>query len=229
MLGAALVAVAFASQDPLTLARAYKEGEKDAYQMQITANLAIGTAEMSMNLTQTVKKVYENGDADIESLVSDMRLLFGGNEMPTGQNAPAPAQLQRFDKYGRLVPSEGASDQNRGMMAQMSFLRYAMFTTDKPMTPGTTVEVDEKDEKAGTRAWGKITLERVEDGVATILSDLQMTTKQTGEKPIAMKFKSQVETASSKLRKVTGDVTNLPANEQGMQIDSIQINVQRVL
>jgi hypothetical protein len=43
-----------------------------------------------------------------------------------------------------------------------------------------------------------------------------------------LKFTSHVDTATSKLNKVDGKVTDLPANEQGMQIDSVTILMERV-
>lgn len=221
-----LAVAALAVQDPLTLSRTYKEGEKDTYKMLISANLPIGTAEMSMNMTQTVKKVYDNGDADIETLVADMKLVFGGNEMPTGPNGSPPARTQRMDKFGRPVGTAEAG--TGGMMDQMSFMRYAMFTTDKALVAGSTIDVDEKNEKAGTHTWGKVKLEKIENGVATVQSDLQMTTKQTGDKAMNLKFTSQVETANAKLKKVDGQVTNLPAGDQGVQVDSVQISVERL-
>lgn len=232
LLVACLSAIALAYQDPVSLARAYKEGEQDTYKMAITANLAIGSADINLNMLQTVKKVFENGDADIETLVSDMRMTFGGNEIPAQAGGAAPqGRIQRFDKFGRPVGSPStAGDRGAAMMDQMSFLRYAMFTGDKPLVVGGSQDIDAKDEKAGTHTWGKVTLVKIESGVATISSELKSTNKQTGEsKPINLKFSSLVDTATSKLLKVDGKVTDLPVNEQGIQIESVAILMERVI
>lgn len=229
-----LAVVAFAAQDPLNLTRTYKDGEKDTYKMAVTVSLPIGSADINLNMTQVVKKVFENGDADIETTVSDMRMSFGGNEIPAQAGAPAPqGRVQRYNKFGQPVGGSApaaAGDRGAAMMDQMSFLRYAMFTGEKPMAVGVPVDIDAKDEKAGTRTWGKITLVKIENGVATISSELKSTNKQTGEsKPMNLKFTSLVDTASSKLNKVDGTVTDLPANEQGMQVDSVKILMERVV
>lgn len=221
-----LVAASFAAQDSITLARTYKEGEKDNYKLALAVSMSLGSADVSMNMAQTIKKVYENGDADIETLVSDMHVMFGGNEVPSGSEAPKP-RTQRVDKFGKPVGAAEATGATKNMMEQMAFLRAAMIASDKPLVVGASVDVDRKEESNGTHTWGKVTLEKVEAGIATIQSDLQQTNKATGDKPMNLKFKTLVETASAKLIRVDGTVTNIPAGDGGMQIDSVVIKVER--
>lgn len=225
-----VAAAAFAAQDPVSLVRNYKEGDKDTYKLAVTATMAIGSADINMTMLQTVKKVYENGDADIETLVNDMKMSFGGNEIPMPETTTNPAQSQRVDKFGRPVASNKPSEAAGGnrMMEQMSFLRYAGFVGDKPIPVGSSIDVDSKDEKAGTHTWGKITLVKVESGIATVSSDLKTTNKQTGPKPMSMKFTSTVEMTSGKIEKVSGDITDLPSNDQGMTVDSVKVEMLRV-
>ncbi len=225
-----VAAAAFAAQDPISLVRNYKEGDKDTYKLAVTASLPIGAADINMTMLQSVKKVYENGDADIETQVSEMKMSFNGSEMPMPPADNTPAQSQRVDKYGRPVANANAAAKSGAgnMMEQMSFLRYAGFVGDKPIVVGATIDVDNKDEKAGTHTWGKITLLKVEGGVATVTSELKTTNKQTGDKPMNMKFTSLVETASGKINKVTGDITDLPSNEQGMTVESVKVDMQRI-
>ncbi len=221
-----LAAAALAAQDPVSLSRTYKEGDKDNYKLAVTANMAIGSADISMNLMQTIKKVYENGDADVETQVTEMKMSFGGNEMPMPNNN-SPARSQRVDKFGRPVGASTGPGGNN-MMDQMSFMRYAGFVGDKPVAVGATIDVDNKDEKAGSRTWGKVTLVKIESGIATVSSDLKQTNKQTGDKPMVMKFTSLVDMVSGKLDKVDGDITDLPSNDQGMTVDSVKLNMERI-
>lgn len=223
----ALASIVVAAQDPIQLIRTFKEGDKDTFKLSVTAMLPIGSADINMVMSQTVKKVYENGDADIETKVSEMRMAFNGSEMPMPAGADAPATVQRMDKFGRPVGAETGGAGN-GMMQQMNFLRYAGFFGEKPVTIGGSIEVEQKDEKAGTRTWGNVTFSKVENGIATVVSDLKMTTKQTGDKPMVMKFVSLVRTEDGKIDKIDGEITQLPANEQGMTVDSVKIQMERV-
>lgn len=231
-LGLMLVVVAasaFALQDEFLLTRKYKEGDKDTYKLAVTATMAIGAADINMLMNQTVKKVYENGDADIETQIAEMRMSFGGNEMPM-PNQDMPAMSQKFDKFGRPVgqPQTSGGGAGAGMMNQMSFMKFAGFTGDKPMKVGTEVKVDAKDEKDGSHTTGTVILEKIEEGVAFINANLAVKNKQTGDTPMKIVMKSQVIVESGKLSKVDGDITNLPANEQGMTVDSVKLSMEKV-
>ncbi len=218
------VAAAFAMQDAVTFARSYKEGDKDTFKLNVTASMSVGAAEVSMNMTQTVKKVYENGDADVESQVADMKVSFNGQEMPTGGNE-VPVNTQRVDKFGRSI---GEAQGGNQMMNQMSFMRYAGFMGDKPLKLGESVDVDTKDEKTGSRVFGTVKLDKLEAGVATVISNLKVTTKETGEtKPMKMNFVTLLDSATAKINKVSGDISELPAGDQGMTVDSVKLVMER--
>src|SRR2546429_185820 len=101
-----LAAGAMAHQGTFQILHTYKEGEKDTYKMNMDVTLgSMGDATVSMTLTQTIKKVYDNGDADIESKMADMHVLLGGNEVPNA-GADTPPSTQRFNKYGAPVGEE---------------------------------------------------------------------------------------------------------------------------
>ena len=71
---AALIATTvYASQDSFKFFRTYKTGDKDAYSMEMKMQSPqLGELSMQMAMSQTVKKVYENGDADIETSIDSM-------------------------------------------------------------------------------------------------------------------------------------------------------------
>ncbi len=226
LLVVAVAATAFAVQDQFQLLRKYKEGERDSYKMAVTATMALGAVDMTMNMHQTVKKVYENGDADIETQMADMRMSFGGQEMPA-PTENMPAIVQKLDKMGRPVGQP--QGQANPMMSQMSFMRYAGFTGDKALTVGTTIKVDEKDEKEGSHTTGTILLEKIEGGNAFITADLQVKNKQTGDSPMKVVMKSQIVTETGKIHKVDGTITNLPDSGQGMTVDEVKLTMERVV
>lgn len=224
----AVAATAFAMQDEFLLTRNYKEGDKDTYKLAVTANMSLGSADINMLMNQTVKKVYETGEADIETQVAEMRMSFGGQEMPM-PNQDMPAMVQKFDKFGRPVgqPQGAGGGMAGGMMSQMSFMRYAGFTGEKPLKVGETMKIDVKDEKEGSHTTGTVLLEKISEGVAFIASNLEVKNKQTGDTPMKIAMKSQVLVASGKLHKVDGDITNLPDTGQGMTVDSVKLIMER--
>lgn len=224
----AVAATAFAMQDEFLLTRNYKEGDKDTYKLAVTANMSLGSADINMLMNQTVKKVYETGEADIETQVAEMRMSFGGQEMPM-PNQDMPAMVQKFDKFGRPVgqPQGAGGGMAGGMMSQMSFMRYAGFTGEKPLKVGETMKIDVKDEKEGSHTTGTVLLEKISEGVAFIVSNLEVKNKQTGDTPMKIAMKSQVLVASGKLHKVDGDITNLPDTGQGMTVDSVKLIMER--
>lgn len=224
----AVAATAFAMQDEFLLTRNYKEGDKDTYKLAVTANMSLGSADINMLMNQTVKKVYETGEADIETQVAEMRMSFGGQEMPM-PNQDMPAMVQKFDKFGRPVgqPQGAGGGMAGGMMSQMSFMRYAGFTGEKPLKVGETMKIDVKDEKEGSHTTGTVVLEKISEGVAFIVSNLEVKNKQTGDTPMKIAMKSQVLVASGKLHKVDGDITNLPDTGQGMTVDSVKLIMER--
>lgn len=221
----AVAATAFAVQDQFQLLRTYKEGDRDHYKMAVTATMAMGAVDMTMNMHQTVKKVYDNGDADIETQMADMKMSFGGQEMPA-PTQDIPAVVQKFDKLGRPVGQP--QGQTNPMMSQMSFMKYAGFTGDKPLKVGETLKVDAKDEKDSSHTTGTILLEKIEGGFAFITANLQVKNKQTGDNPMKIVMKSQIVTESGKLHKVDGDITNLPDSGQGMTVDQVKLTMERV-
>ncbi len=64
----------------------------------------MGTFEMNTTYAQTVKKVYENGDADIETTLGDTKMTLNGNELPAGPRAAWPRVPSR-----RAVSTSSAS------------------------------------------------------------------------------------------------------------------------
>lgn len=224
----AVAATAFAMQDEFLMTRKYKEGETDKYKLAVTATMAIGQADINMLMNQTTKKVYENGDADIETQIAEMRMSFGGNELPM-PNDQMPSMTQKFDKFGRPVgqPQTQGGGAGAGMMSQMSFMKYVGFTGDQPMKVGQEVKIDAKDEKDGSHTTGTILLEKIENGMAFINATLSVKNKQTGDTPMKVAMKSQVKVENGKLAKVEGDITNLPPNEQGMTVDSVKILMEK--
>ena len=217
-----LVTLAFAAQESIKLERKYKEGEKDVYKMAMQMNMG-GDVNVALKSTQTVKKVYDNGDADIELASSDLKVNFNNQEMSPPVQPPS---IVRFNKSGMPIGMK-SSKGSRGQM-NMSFLRYAFAFVDKPFKVGETIPMDFTDpDNPKAKVSGTVKVESLENGVAKFITNLDVRNEDTGDKPMKLAFTSWAEVSTAKLNKITGTVSNLPPM-QGMQIEAIQLTIERV-
>ena len=217
----AMVTLAFAAQESIKLERKYKEGEKDVYKIAMQMNMG-GDVNVTLKTTQTVKKVFENGDADIESASSDLKVNFNNQEMsPPAQ----PPSVARYNKNG--MPIGVKANKGRGQM-NMSFMRYAFAFTDKAFKVGETIPIDFTDPaNAKDKVTGTVKVDSLENGVAKFIANLDIRNEDTGDKPMKVAITSWVDVASSKPNKVTGTVSNI-TGPQGMQIEGVQLSIERV-
>ena len=219
-----LLAVAGAAQaQELELARTFKVGDVDNYKMNMKASIgAMGEVEMTFVSSQKVLKVYDNGDADIETAVKDMKLMMMGNEMPMPGDQEPPKTVQRVNKYGSPV---GEVQGDAGMMRQMDFARFgAMFGKLKK---GEDFPIDVKNEKTKKQeVKGVARLDTIENGVATVSSELDVYTEESTT-PMKVKLKTMIDEKSSKVNKMTGTVTGLPS-QGGMEIEKVDFVMERV-
>jgi len=224
LFGIVLAAAAFAAQDAVKFERAFKEGDKDTFRMSAVATTPMGAAEMNMVMSQIVKKIYENGDADIESSVSEMKITFNGMELPEGAGPGAPKPtIQRVSKSG--VPVSGRSG---GGMMGMDFTRYAGMMLDKPLEIGKVYPIEQKDEKnPNSKVEGTVKLDSVTEGVAKLITDLKVFSAQNQAKPMKVSLVSLIDVASSKPNKIDGTVSDLP-EQGGMPIEGVKFSMTRL-
>ena len=108
-------ALAVAQQDSFVIARKWAVGQKENYRM--TMNME-GAMSMSLHMTMSneVKKVYENGDADIDMQVGEMTMKMGDQEhkMPQGNQKPTTV---KYNKFGNPVSSAGQGGMGGNMSA----------------------------------------------------------------------------------------------------------------
>lgn len=221
-LGIALVAAAFGTQQAISLQHAYKEGDKDTYVFNITATTQMGAADVNMTMNQLVKKVYENGDADIESTYTEFKILFNGNEIPV---PTPPTATSRFSKSGLPI----STSQKGGMMGGMSFMKYSTMMFDKPMTVGQVIPIDEKDPKDGTTVKGTVKVDSVADGVAKLISHMEITPAKA-EKPMKLDVTTYLDVATAKPNRLEGTATDLPADVAGSggpPVESVKFVMER--
>lgn len=228
-LGLALTVFAAASdQDAIKLERKYVEGDKDIYAVQIELATAGGTAGFSFTDTRVIKKVYDNGDADIEDNMSDLKNSFNGIELPKDPNLankPVPPQTLRYDKFGKAI--KGDTPTPGPGMPGIELIRSLMATSSNPISPGKSYKLDEKDPKDPKyHLTGTAKLDSVKDGVASLSSDVEVVASSTGYKPAHFKSTAQFDVAKGRMTKVDGTGTGLVVNE--MPIKTMKISLNRI-
>src|SRR5579862_3414177 len=99
--GIGLVCAAFALAQKVAFARAYRVGDKDAFQLSINGT-GYGTppSESSMRWTEEVVKVYKDGGADIKFTSSDFKMTVGGKPLAGYDRAEPASENMRVTKSG---------------------------------------------------------------------------------------------------------------------------------
>jgi hypothetical protein len=220
----AVCALATAAQDGFKLVRAYKQGDKDTLETTIKINSQMGAMEMSMVSTETVKKVYDNGDADVETQVTSTKMNMMGQtrEMPS-----SPATTQRFNKNGVPIPSKDQKASRGGM--NISFVSYSRILGEGELKLNEPFAIDWTDPNdPKSKAKGTVTLIELTGTTAVMKSDMNVWTAESGNDPIHMVMTATIDRSSGKTNKASGKVDKIPATlTQGFQIDSMEITINR--
>lgn len=225
VLGLLLSTAAFAQQGPVKFERTYKVGESDAYGMKMSVSMAaMGEVQIHFKSTQKVVKVYEDGAADIETTTTDMKVMMGGNELPTPE-APAQVTKQKYDKFGNPL---GKPEGSKGMGEEMNFTRFGSAFGQAGLEVGKEIPIDVKNEKTKKQeVLGTAKLESVKDNLATIISSLKVFSAES-DKPMNIAMTTLLDTLTSKVNSIKGTVTGLPS-QQGMEIDKVDFEMTRII
>jgi len=226
----ALPVLALASaQDSFSFAKKYKEGDKDAYNYKLSLEGGPGSIDVMFVFTNLVKKTYDNGDADIETEVSNMKVLFNGNEMPTPPaQQTSTKRSQRVNKFGQFVASDETNSGGGGRMS-VNFLQFVGAGIERPLKVGETVNVDYKDPKDAKRtAKGTVKLDSIAGGLAKVIANLDITTPEMqSDKPVKLAINATFDTATTKLEKADGTASNLPS-QGAVDIKAMQFSLERI-
>lgn len=210
------LAMLAAAQDTIKLGRTYAVGQKDSYKWSMTMKGAMGEIVIDASMTQTIKKVYDNGDADIETNLTGMQIDAMGQKITPPSTPPT---TQRMTRFGQPVGAKAAGP--------TGFMSFATLMAEGELKVGQEVTVDRTDpDKPKNKVKGTFKLESLESGVAKIVGDLQLWNEQTGDKPMKMNVTSWVAAATGTADKVEGTITDLPI-QQGMALDQVTFSMTR--
>lgn len=208
-------------QDGFSPARTYTLGEKDVYGLSMRMDAGQYMVSISGKLNYEVKKVHENGDADVESKAGELTIDALGDiiKQPAGE-----PRLVRYNRFGAPMEKEAPKGQKQPIF--MSFLTYRPSVA---MKLGETVKVDETlQNSAKTQVKGTAKLEAITDGVAKIVSLLEVS-EAKAKKPTKIHSIGYFDVKTSKLNRSESKLTDVdPAEMQGMPpISSITIVIER--
>jgi hypothetical protein len=179
-LGLLLVAATCtAGQQRYFFTRKYVVGQTDRYVMNssVTSPMAM---TMSMTLSQRVKKVYPNGDADVEIKTSAMQMTMNGKSMPVsagGAQKSEQTTVTRLNKFG--TPVAGANSQS-AMMGMDMGMGSGISGLEKGLPLGQTVPFHGKPGQQGAAMSGTNRLSSVKNGIARIDQTYDMSMGQMG-------------------------------------------------
>jgi hypothetical protein len=213
VLFAALVSAAcVASTQTFNPERKYVEGDKDAYSMKVKATTQMGEMQITMDMDQIVKKVYPNGDADIDSGIANITVNLGGTEMhpPTKEQNRSTT---RFSKFGMPV-GETAKTQSG-----MNFGRFGTYFGDKELKLGETYTLEQTDEKnPKNHSKGTVKLVSLDGGNAKIAISVDNYIDGS-PKPMHLDGTATLKASTGKLVKFEGKATDI-AGAPGMSVST---------
>lgn len=213
------VAGAAYGQDTLTMERQYKAGDVDHYSMTLNMNSSMGAMKISADIAQTVKKVYDNGDADIETATSNMSIDMAGRTMNPPPNPPTTLKMNKFGAPAGQMNSKGFNPS-----------QIANFLGDKPLTVGQTITIDQADkDNPKNHVKGTVKLVSFANGQGQLETHMDFWTADSdSDKPMHADANIWVDATSHKMMKLVATMKDLPMGKAGgMTISSAEITMVR--
>jgi hypothetical protein len=207
------------SQDSVKLQKTFKVGDKERFFTKLSLSVAFGDVDVHLKTEQRVLKLFENGDAELETELLEIKTLVNGQPMDVAREADTRKATMRVNAMG--MPSETDS---KGF--GFSFLQFVGLLGDKPLDMGKKTPVawtDPANEKR--KASGTITLESVADGLAKLISSWEIHTP-ANPKPLKIDMTSFIETNSGRLKKASGTI--LGAQSSGVEVKAIQFSMESI-
>jgi hypothetical protein len=225
-LGVVLAATCFASQDAIKIERNFKEGEKDTFKMNASASTGLGTFEIAATVEEHVRKVFENGEAEIESSVHEWKIMVNGMELPEGAGPGKPENsTRRVTKTGVPVGSQGRT----GIMS-LDFTSHLNKILGSELEVGKTYTVDQKSATdPASRVEGTAKVDSVVDGVAKLTANLRVFSKEGGAKPTRVEMVQLLDVSSSKSNRLQATIRDMPPQAGvPVEIGMLKVDVTRI-
>lgn len=224
LLPIALVTAAIATaQDSVSLERKWKVGDSDKQRIGLAFATEMGDVVLVMMTEQKVAKTFENGDAELQLTITDLKVMFNGAEMPP-QAPPAQPVTMRLDNRG--MPVQQTTGQRRGLGGEI--LAFAYLTPDNPLKVGEVVEIAYASaENPKTKVKGTIKLESLTEGVAKLIGNYDIWTENTADEPMKVAMTNWFRVSDAKFVKSEGMFSNFRL-QPGMAPTAAQFTMERI-
>lgn len=211
------LALGASAADTVKLTRTYTEGQIDKFDESFAMVVQSGDWKIKDMRTLTVKRVYPNGQVDIEAAATDITVDMAGQK---GSNQDQRS-TRRFDQNGMPIDARAPGT--------FDYPRTEALLFGRDLTVGQDVPVEWKDAKDDkSKIKGTIKVESVKDGVAKIVGAFEIWDAKTGDSPIKATITTTVDVATSKIQKVEGLVTKLPEDPSGATPKQVKFTEVRV-
>jgi hypothetical protein len=218
-----LLAFVAKAQERITFNPTWTSGQKDSFRLAMTMGTDRGDVSLSMRLDRSVARVFDNGDAEVQSSVDELKVAFNGQEIEGSQLASQLGSSERLNRFGMPVGAKAKA--NRGV--SIDYARYLTMFTDKGLRVGETVPVEYTDpENAKSTIRGTCTLEAIESGIARLVGKYEIA-NENATTPMKAAITTWVRVSDSKIAKSAGTISNV-TSPQGVSIDAIQLSMERI-
>jgi len=192
------------AQDAFSPVRAYTVGDKDIYAINMKMD---GGLDVSIVFKQSyvVKKVYENGDADLETKIYDRTMDIAGQ---TSKQPDSDPVVTKYDKF--FIPARITDPSKPQQPAFMSFIAYR---STQIVKVGQVINIDEDlKDKLDTHVKGTSKLDSITDGIAKMITSVDIKNAKS-KKPMHLDSISYLDIKTSKLNRAESKVSNVESDE----------------
>jgi hypothetical protein len=221
LLSLGLCAVAMAGQGPVHFVHHYTVGDHDGYKIHVTGSTQMGDLDVALTQVRTIKKVYDNGDADMETSTSDFHVTMNGNDINVPQ---PPTATERVNKLGIPVDADKGKGAH-GSPEGMNFSKYAAAFYDKDIKVGDVITINDTSADGKEKSTGSITLVSVNNGEAKLSADLTNTNPEM-DAPAKVHVDMLMDTATSKPNHMEATVSSMPV-QQGIVMTNVKMTLDR--
>jgi len=192
-------------------------GDSDVYGVGVQAHTSAGEIDLSSDTTRKVVKVYDNGDADIETKVANLTVVIGGQPYPTPEQPP---NTTRVNKMGMAVSQASKS-------TALNFMQFGLYFGEQDLSVGqknTFEHSDEKDPKNHYKASVKLLSRDGDKAKISVVVDSFTSHQDT---PMHLEGTATVDAATNRLISFTGTAKNLPPMGGGVTVSSADFSMER--
>lgn len=206
------------AQDSITLRRTFEKGDRDTYAARFSIKIPAGDVDISLRTRQTVGKTFDNGEAELESQLLELKTQLNGESIDRASAGQSEKIVYRVDAMGRPLtePEKSAFG--------FRILQYAGLLADRSLCPGESADVAWTDpQRSKRRLSGRVTLASADAKVAKLISTWEVDAENGGA-PMQIAMTSFIDRASGKLERASGTITGTGGEAQ---VEAIQFSIER--